>query len=174
MPSEFWSASEITRAKIGAVDDSGDAQTVKVEGYKSESFSDVRRSQPHGFSSNPPDGAVGEFLRLGSSDRLVMIGAETSSRPKGLPRGASAIYNAFNIVWKLLAAKVDLDHGGKNHHARAVGKYKVEASDWIQFDAGAVYLGKPPYFPVMTSAGPSQHVFAGIAPVAPDSPSGSI
>lgn len=174
MPSEFWNASEVTRAKIGAVDDSGDAQTVKVEGYRAETFTEVRRSQPHGFSSNPPDGSVGEFLRLGSSDRLVMIGAETPSRPKDLPRGASAIYNAFNIVWKFLAAKVDLDHGGKNHHARNAARYKVEASDWIQFDGKAVYLGKPPYYPVMTTNGPSKHVFAGIDPEAEASPVGSI
>jgi phage gp45-like len=174
MTTEFTLASEVTRAKIGAVDDSGDAQTVKVEGYKGESFSEVRRSQPHGFSSNPPDGAVGEFLRLGSSDRLVMIGAETPSRPKDLPRGASAFYNAFGIVWKLLTGKADLDHGGKNLHARNLGKYKVEASDWVQFDGTAVYLGKPPYFPVVTTGGPSEHVFAGIGPAAPDTPTGSV
>lgn len=174
MPGEFWSASEVTRAKIGAVDDSGDAQTVKVEGYKAESFSEVRRSQPHGFSSNPPDGAVGEFLRLGSSDRLVMIGAETAARPKDLPRGASAIYNAFGIVWKLLTGKADLDHGGKNLHVRNAARAKIEVSDWLQIDGDAVYLGKPPYFKVMTEGGLSQHVYAGINPSAPDAPSGSV
>lgn len=174
MTSEFWSASEITRGKLTEVDDSGDAQIVKAEGYKGEAFTQVRRSQPHGFSSNPPAGAVGEFARLGSSDRVVALGFETPSRPKNLPPGASAFYNAFGIIWKLLSGKVDLDHGGKDHHARAVGKYKVEASDWIQFDGEAVYLGKPPYFKVMTEGGLSQHVYAGINPSAPDTPSGSI
>lgn len=174
MPTEFWSASEITTARVKEIDDARDNQRVVVEGYKGERFSDVLRAQPHGFSSRPPVDAVGHFLRFGSSDRLVSLGFETQSRPKNLPAGAAALYNADGTIWKLLPAKADLDHGGKNHHARNLGKYKVEAGDWIQFDSDAVYLGKPPYFPVMTSAGPSQHVFAGIGPAAPDTPTGSV
>lgn len=174
MTSEFTLASEITTGRVKLVDDSGGNQTIEVEGYKGERFTDVLRAQPHGFSSRPPVDAVGHFLRLGSSDRLVALGFETQGRPKDLPAGVTALYNADGTVWKLLAGKADLDHGGKNHHARAVGKYKVEASDWIQFEAGAVYLGKPPYFPVMTSAGLSQHVFAGVSPSAPNAPAGSV
>lgn len=167
-------SSTITRGAIVSVDDSGGLQTISVKGFAGESFTEVVRAQSHGFSSNPPAGAVGTFLRHGSSDRLTALGFETEDRPKGLPAGASAIYNAFAIVWKFLAAKVDLDHGGKNHHARAIGKQKTEAADWVQIDAPAIYLGKPPYFPVVTTAGPSQHVYAGITPAAPDTPSGSI
>lgn len=174
MMSEFTLASEITRGKITAVDDSGDAQTIKAQGYAGEAFTGVRRSQPHGFSSHPPVGAVGEFARLGSSDRVVALGFETPGRPKNLPAGAVALYNADGTIMKLLPEKVDFDHGGKNSHERGLARKKVEASDWVQFDAGAVYLGKPPYFPVVTTAGPSQHVFAGIAPSAPDTPTGSI
>lgn len=166
--------SRVTRGRIVSVDDSGEGQRIKVKGFAGEEFSEVLRAQSHGVSSNPPPGAVGNFLRLGSSDRLVALGFETPGRPRDLPIGSTVLYNADGTVWKLLPAKADLDHGGKSHHARAVAKYRVEASDWIHFDAGAVYLGKPPYFPVMTTAGPSQHVFAGIAPSAPDAPSGEI
>lgn len=174
MTSEFWAASSASRGRIKSVDDSGDSQSVTVDGFAGETFTKVLRAQPHGYSSNPPEGSVGYFLRLGSSDRLVALGYETRGRPRDLPSGVPALYNADGTIWKLLPAKADLDHGGKNHHARQVGKYKVEASDWFQVDSGAVYLGKPPYFPVMTTAGPSQHVFAGIGPAAPDSPAGSI
>lgn len=167
-------SSTITRGAIVSVDDSGGLQTITVKGFKGEQFSEVVRAQPHGFSSNPPEGSVGTFLRHGSSDRLTALGFETEDRPKALPSGASAFYNAFQIVWRLLAGKADLDHGGKDHHARGIGKQKTEAADWVQVDAPAIYLGKPPYFPVVTTAGPSQHVFAGIAPAAPDTPSGSI
>lgn len=174
MPSEFWSASEVTTAQVKEIDDSGDNQRIVAEGYKGERFTEVLRAQPHGFSSRPPVDAVGHFLRFGSSDRVMALGFETQGRPKGLPAGAAALYNADGTVWKLLPAKADLDHGGKNHHARGVGKYRVEVSDWIQFAGDAVYLGKPPYYPVMTSAGPSKHVFAGIDPEAPAEPRGSV
>ena len=90
------------------------------------------------------------------------------------PVGATALYNAFDIVWKLLATKAELDHGGKNLHVRNTAKVKVEASDWIRFDGDAVYLGKPPYYPVVTTAGPSKHVFAGIDPEAPAEPAGDV
>lgn len=174
MPSEFWSASEVTTARVKEIDDSGDNQKITAEGYKGERFTEVLRAQPHGFSSRPPVDAVGHFLRFGSSDRVMALGFETQGRPKGLPAGAAALYNADGTIWKLLPAKADLDHGGKNHHARNAGKYRVEVSDWIQFDGEAVYLGKPPYYPVMTSAGASKHVFAGIDPEAPAEPQGSV
>lgn len=174
MPSEFFAASEITRGRVVAVDDAPRGQLLTVVGYRGERFTAVERAQPHGYSSHPPVGSIGHFLRLGSSDRVFALGFETEGRPRSLPAGGAALYNADGTVWKLLQQKADLDHGGKNHHARAVGKYRIEASDWVHVDAGAVYLGKPPYFPVMTAAGPSQHVFAGIGPAAPDTPQGSI
>lgn len=167
-------SSTITRGTLVSVDDSGDGQKVTVKGFAGEQFSEVLRAQTHGFSSNPPADAAGHFLRLGSSDRLVALGFETPDRPRDLPPGTSSFYNAFKILWRLLAGKADLDHGGKDHHAHGIGKQKTEAANWVQIDAPAVYLGKPPYFPVMTTAGPSNHVFAGINPSAPDSPSGSI
>lgn len=167
-------SSTVTRGTIVSVDDSGPQQKITVRGFSGEEFTDVVRAQSHGLASNPPPGAVGTFLRHGSSDRLTALGFETDGRAKDLPVGVPALYNADGTIWKLLPSKADLDHGGKNHHARAIAKQKVEFSDWIQFDGPAVYLGKPPYFPVVTTAGPSQHVFAGIAPAAPDTPSGSI
>ncbi|QEL26158.1 hypothetical protein FQV39_28770 [Bosea sp. F3-2] len=171
---EFGEASTITRGRIVAVDDSGETQKLTAEGYAGERFSEVQRPQAHGFSSHPPEGAIGTFLRMGSSDRLMALGYEMPSRPRNLPPGVPALYNADGTIWKLLPNKADLDHGNKNSHERAIGKKKIEAADWFHVDSGAIYLGKPPYYPVMTSAGPSQHVFAGIAPGAPDSPQGDI
>ncbi len=175
MMSEFHDSSNITRARVEEVDDSGEQQTLKISGFSGERFTGVIRYQAHGFSSNPPAGAVGHFLRVGESDKLMAIGFETEGRTRNLPPGVPALYNADGTVWKLLPAKADLDHGGKHHHARNVGRYKIEADTWVHVDAPAVYLGKgPPWFPVMTSAGPSNHVFAGIDPAAPDSPQGSV
>lgn len=170
---EFGEASTITRGRIVSVDDSGETQTLTAEGYAGERFSEVQRPQAHGFSSHPPEGATGTFLRMGSSDRLMALGYETPSRPRNLPPGVPALYNADGTIWKLLPNKADLDHGGKNSHERAIGKKKVEVVDWFQV-VGPVYLGYPPYYPVMTAGGPSNHVFAGINPSKPDSPQGAI
>lgn len=167
---------DIFRFELTDTADDGDQQQLAGKGLPGEEFAKVTRIQPFGFAGAVPDGAHGIGIAVnGNRDEVAVLGLEAPQhRPRNLPKGVSAFYNAFSILWRLLADKADLDHGGKNHHARNVGKYKVEASDWVQLDGKAIYLGKPPYFPVLTSAGPSTHVFAGIAPVAPDTPSGSI
>lgn len=158
------------------VDDANEQQQVRGNGHSGEELTKVHRVQSHGLYSNPPEGSHGVGLPLGEERELtVVLGGESAQhRPRNMPRGTTALYNAFSIMWKLLAGKADLDHGGKDHHARNVGKHKIEATNWSQVDSPAVYLGKPPYYPVMTTAGPSQHVFAGIGPAAPDTPSGTI
>lgn len=167
---------DVFRFELTETADDGEQQTLSGKGLPGEEFAKVSRVMPHGFASNAPAGSHGLGVAVnGRRDEVVILGLESAEhRPRSLPPGASAFYNAFGIVWRLLTGKADLDYGGKNHHARSVGKYKVEASDWIHLDGDAVYLGKPPYFPVVTLGGPSQHVFAGVAPSAPDTPSGSI
>ncbi len=158
------------------VDDANEQQQVRGNGHSGEELTKVHRVQSHGLFSSPPVGSHGVGLPLGEERELtVIIGGESAQhRPRNMPAGSTALYNADGTIWKLLPAKADLDHGGKNHHARNMARMKVEASAWVQFDGAAVYLGRPPYFPVMTTAGPSQHVFAGIGPAAPNTPSGSI
>lgn len=167
-------SSAVTRAEIVSVNDEGEHVRINLKGFDKEAFTDVVLAQGHGVSVNPPVGSVGIFLRHGSSDRLTALGFETPGRPRSKPPGVPALYNADGTVWKLLPQKADLDGGGKNHHARNTPKYRIEAGDWVVIDAPAIYLGKPPYFPVMTTAGPSQHVFAGVSPAAPDAPVGSV
>ncbi len=115
------------------------------------------------------------MLRFGESDRLVALGFETPGRPRNLPQGASALYNADGTVWKLLDTKADLDQGGKPAVMHNMPKYRVKAGEFAHVEVdpgGGVYLGiGPPWYPVMTSAGPSQHVFAGIGPPASNLPS---
>lgn len=163
MTTEFFAASEVTRGKIVSVDDSGDGQTVTVEGYRGERFSEVLRGQSHGFSSHPPVGAVGHFLRLGSSDRLVAIGHETPSRPRSIPPGAGVLYDASG---NLIFAK-----GGEGVRIKAVaGGVMVEAdSGTITMKRGdltvtmsdtRIDLGGPGGTSVVTLAGPSNKVFA--------------
>ena len=170
----YSESSQVTRGAIVSVDDSGGLQLVTVKGFRGETFTGVVRAQSHGFSSNPPVGAVGTFLRHGSSDRLTALGFETAGRPRDLPGGVVALYNPEGIILKFLPVKADWDLGGRNSHERAIAKKKIEALDWVVIDAPAIYLGKGPYFKVMTEGGASQHVYAGINPTAPSTPSGSI
>lgn len=166
----------ISRGRLVSSDDSGGYQKIKAKGFANDEADEIVRHQQFGLSSNPGPGAEGLLLRLGGrAERTIAILFELlGKRPKSLPVGATALYNAFDIVWKLLSTKADLDHGGKNLHVRNVAKVKIEVNDWIQLDGDAVYLGKPPYFPVMTSAGLSKHVFAGVDPAAPVAPSGEV
>jgi phage gp45-like len=171
----FDGANLITRARLTALRDDGETQVMDLVGHKGETFTGVPRQQTHGFSSHPPADAVGTFLRMGESDRLLALGYETPGRPRSLPAGATALYNADGSVWKLLGTKADLDQGGKPMVTRNTPKYRVKAGEFAHIEiepGGGVYLGKgPPWHPVVTTAGPSNHVFAGIDPPASNVPS---
>ena len=84
-----------TRVAITSVDDSGPYQTVGLTALDSESFTQVMRIQPHGFSSVPPVGAHGHGISPGGSrERLYMFGGEDpASRPTGTPSGQSVLYD---------------------------------------------------------------------------------
>jgi len=93
----------LRRATVQKTDDSGTQQILKrMTGLKSETFEDVYRPQPHGFSSHAPNGSEGLFLALGGrSDRLVGLGFEhKDKRPKNLPEGNATLYDdKGNVVW---------------------------------------------------------------------------
>lgn len=161
--SDFRDASTLTRGSLSAVDDAGATQFITVKGFRDETFAQVRRAQPHGFSSNPPLGAVGDFIRLGSSDRLVALGFETADRPKSLPAGASVLYDSSG---NLIFAKA-----GEGVRIKAVaGGVMVEADNGtITMKRGAltvtmsdtrIDLGGPGGNRVATEAGFSNKVFA--------------
>ncbi|CAN7315585.1 phage baseplate assembly protein [Bosea sp. LjRoot9] len=93
MITEFGEASTVTRGKVVAINDSARGQTITIDGYSGERFTGVLRGQPHGFSSHPPIGSIGYFLRQGSSDRLTAIGYESEGRPVNSPVGTAVLYD---------------------------------------------------------------------------------
>lgn len=106
----------LRRATIEKIDDSGTQQVLKrVRGLKAEVFEDVYRAQQHGLSSHAPAGSEGLFLALsGRSDRIVALGFEHKDhRPKDLPEGATALYDASGKVLKFLPEETAWDAGGK-------------------------------------------------------------
>lgn len=67
------------------------------------------------------------------------------------------------------------EEGGMQLNAKKL-HVKVKAGEFAHIETepgAAIYLGAgPPWFPVMTTGGPSQHVFAGIAPAGSKLPDG--
>lgn len=174
---DFHDAPAITRVKLAGLDDSGEHQVADFSGHKSESATRVLRLQQHGLTSNPPADAYGYALRMGESDRMVALGFETKDRPKNLPPGVTALYNAQGNILSLHETRTDWNHGGKGYHLRNAKKHKTETSDGYIWQAQAsgksIFLGKQgPWYPVVTTAGPSQCVYASLGPPGPDQPDG--
>jgi phage gp45-like len=93
------SAFSLTRATLVEVNDSGTQQTLRLRGMAGESFSDVYRLQPHGFSSVPPAGAEGILLRMGETERMLALGFEGKAiRPKGNAAETSSVYGKKIVI----------------------------------------------------------------------------
>lgn len=159
----------LRRGTIVEVNDGGSQQFLKrARGFASEQFEDVYRAQVHGFSSNPPAGSEGLFLSLGGrSDRAVALGFEHEEhRPRNLPPGGAALYDASGKVLKFLPDNTDLDAGGK--------KLVIHNSPDIVVGTGERFIRIRPHrvdlaikspteeapHKVVTEAGPSDVVFA--------------
>jgi phage baseplate assembly protein V len=107
---------QLRRATVLETDDSGTQQMLKrMTGLKSETFEDVYRAQPHGFSSHPPEGSEGKFLALGGrSDRLVALGFEHKKhRPKDTPEGGTVLYNHTGDIIRVFEDNLDAVHAKK-------------------------------------------------------------
>jgi hypothetical protein len=106
----------LRRATVQKTDDSGTQQILKkMTGLKSETFEDVYRPQPHGFSSHAPEGSEGHYLALGGrSDRLQAIGFEHKKhRPKDTPEGGTVIYNHTGDIIRVFEDNLDVVHAKK-------------------------------------------------------------
>lgn len=168
--------SMIRRARNLKVDDSGDQQLVDLMGLAGDKPRKVVHFLPHGFSANPPTNSDGLLLALGGrSDRLAYLdGGHKDHRPKSLPAGGTALYDADGKVLKIVKDGTDFDAGGKPVTIRNATKIKIEGSSdvafgvgtcWVHISGGKVYLGvadadATTNNAVVTVAGPSTKVFA--------------
>jgi phage gp45-like len=103
----------LRRATVQKTDDSGTQQILKkMTGLKSETFEDVYRPQPHGFSSHAPSGSEGVYLALGGrSDRLLALGFEHKDyRPKNTPEGGTILYNHTGDVVRVFKDQLEVFH----------------------------------------------------------------
>lgn len=155
----------IRRAELSAAYDDGDQQLVDAKGLIGERFEKIHRTQDYGVSSNPPAGSQGLLLALGGrSDRVAMVGTyHPGKRRKNLPPGGVALHDDRENVHRLL--------GPDGQEIYSAGHIKV----WRKFGK-KIYLGGNPekpgaiFAPVVTTAGPSEVVFALVSDVEQDGP----
>jgi phage gp45-like len=158
---------------IGEADDTGTQQLLKkLRGLKSEEPEDVYRPQWHGVTSHPPKGSEGLLAALGGrADRFLALGFEHKDhRPKNLPAGGTAIYDANGKVLKFVKDETDLDAGGKPVKIRNATTVTVEGSEKITLKVGSMVVvvkpdridlgADPAPHKVVTAAGPSEKVYA--------------
>ena len=167
----------LRRARVDKIDDSGAQQIMKkLLGLASDAPEDVYRAQGHGLTSHPPKGSEGLFLSLGGrTDRLLGLGFEhKDKRPKDLPEGGTALYDAYGKVLKMIKDSTTLDAGGKPLTIKNATTIKIEGQTdvavglsgrWIRIRPGRVDLGVTSPTgeatpAVVTDAGPSSVVFA--------------
>ncbi|WP_316234962.1 MULTISPECIES: phage baseplate assembly protein [unclassified Bradyrhizobium] len=136
---------QLRRATVQKTDDSGTQQILKkMTGLKTETFEDVYRLQPHGFSSHPPSGSEGVFLSLGGrSDRLLALGFEhKDKRVRNLPEGGAVLYDADGNVVRIVADDLQITH--KKKVVLTVGKSKVTIEpDKITHESPHVVVKSP-------------------------------
>jgi phage baseplate assembly protein V len=102
--------SQLIRATLDQVDDSGPQQLVKVRGLSGQEIGEAVRSQHFGLTSNPPAGAEALMLAIGGGhDRMHALGLEhPQKRPTNLESGGTILYDANGNVLKLIAAGATL------------------------------------------------------------------
>jgi hypothetical protein len=129
----------LRRATVQKTDDSGTQQMLKkMTGLKSETFEDVYRPQPHGFSSHAPSGSEGLYLALGGrSDRLLAVGFEHKDfRPKDTPEGGTVLYNHTGDIIRVFKDNMDAVHS-KVINIKVGKGFDVGGGDGGDGDSGA-------------------------------------
>lgn len=178
MSSELYDAVRSMQrlARVLKVDDGKPQQLVDVHGAFGDKPRKVWRAQDFGISSVPPAGSEGLLQAIaGNSDRLLYRdGGHQDYRPKGLPSGGTALYDADGKLLKFVKDETTFDAGNKPVTIFNATKVKVEGNEavsigvggrWVVVKDGKVYLGvdgpdATVDTAVVTTAGPSTVVFA--------------
>ncbi len=104
--------SQLLRAALQSVDDSGPQQLMKLTGLAGQPIGEAVRSQHFGLSSVPPAGAEGLILALGGGfDRAHALGFEhPGKRPTNTPAGGTVLYDAYGDAVSVVQAKLRVVH----------------------------------------------------------------
>ena len=107
--------SQLLRALLTTVDDSGPQQFVAVTGLTGQTIGQAVRSQHFGLTSVPPAGAEGLMLALGGGhDRHHALGLEHPKyRPINTPSGGTVLYDAYGDAVSIVQANLKIVHGSQ-------------------------------------------------------------
>ncbi|WP_051776836.1 phage baseplate assembly protein domain-containing protein [Pseudorhizobium pelagicum] len=94
----------------GSIVERGGQQFVSGRGVYGDGYTRIHRIEPHGFMSNPIQGAKGLLIAPnGNPDEAYVLGGEhPGKRPAGMPGGATAIYDANGNIISLVGNKIRL------------------------------------------------------------------
>lgn len=126
--------------RLNSIEEDGN-HTLTVEGLAGEELRGVRHIMQHGLYSRPPAGSIGTgIVPGGRRDLLMALGVDDPKlRPKGIPNGGTALYDASGNIIKLLGSA-----GGemavKGPFKIKVGKLEIEA-DSVVIKSSNINLG---------------------------------
>lgn len=94
----------------GSNEERGGQQFVSGRGLFKDAYTGVHRVEPHGFMSMPVKGAKALLLSPPHDpDQAYVVGGEhPSHRPKDIPGGGTAIYDAGGNIISLVGTKIRL------------------------------------------------------------------
>lgn len=159
------SRTNLFRAEVGEIDDSGEVQTGSGYGYTAEEVTGVQIVRQHGLASHAPKGSHGIGL-AGSGERaqVVFLGLEhQDKRPRNLKEGQTVLYDATGNATRMLGDD-GIWHDAGDRAQKMTGKtLALTGQDVASFGGKKTYLGgngkDGDYAPVMTEKGPSRSVF---------------
>jgi phage gp45-like len=95
----------------GRFEEKGGQQFLSGRGHYGDGYSRIHRIEGHGSASNPPKGAKGLLIAPnGHPDEAYLFGVEHPDlRPKDLPSGGKAIYDASGNIIKLIGSEGVID-----------------------------------------------------------------
>jgi phage gp45-like len=142
----------LRRFRVLETDDSGTQQKTKLAGLKNERPEEIVRIQGHGITSHAPKESEGVGIPLGGrADRLMILGLEhKDKRPKNLPEGGVALYDADGKVLKIVKDNTTWNAGDKPWELTNATTVKINAANdlaigvngrWIRVRPGRVDLG---------------------------------
>ncbi|MDD1499812.1 phage baseplate assembly protein [Agrobacterium sp. CNPSo 3708] len=116
-------------------------QFVSGRGLFRDAYTKIHRIEPHGFASQPVKGAKGLLLSPnGDDDQSYVVGGEhPGHRPKNIPGGGAALYDAAgNIIKVVMGDGIVVDVTGAAYTITKGGNSLRISADGFDFSGGTV------------------------------------
>ena len=164
------SRTNLFRAELTGVDDSGEMQVGSGYGYAGESVDKVHIVRQHGLANHAPKGSHGiGIANSGERGLVAFFGLEDpNSRPKNLKEGQVTLYDDKGNATRMLGEDGIWHDAGTRPQKMTGDTLSLQGKKDVAFGSsdGKTYLGGDgktgSYARVMTESGPSPFVYARI------------